>query len=180
MGVLSNETLATRRQLLQCELTNGLEHEVARNALRGFVSLQQALVDEGGNPFSDVSNCAVKSRDGLGGLEGEATNEDGETTEKRALLWRKQVVTPRDGVAQGLLPIWGVARSSRQDVQGRSWIPGDESGSQLSCCQMSHASGCQLDCEWQPIEPAADALDICDIHFIEDKIRPGRLGAHHE
>ena len=80
MGELRAGEGAVRRQLLQPVLADRFEHGVARLPARSCLLLQEARVDQRGNPLQDVD--PHRAGNGLGGLHGEATNEDGEPVEE--------------------------------------------------------------------------------------------------
>src|SRR6266567_4618622 len=59
----------------------------------------------------------------------------------------KQLITPRDGVAQGLLSCWHVPRPTCQHVQ---WLV--QAREQRLWREQLQARRCQLDGQWKPIQ----------------------------
>src|SRR5207302_3477454 len=118
----------------------------------------QPLRGQGVCSVEDLYREPVRARGGgtdrLGGVHGAAASEDGEPAEERLFGGREQVVAPRDGAAQGLLPLGQVARAASQQRQ-----PAGEAREQRLGRQEAGAGGGQLDRQRQPVELGADLSD---------------------
>src|SRR5260370_7762890 len=99
---------------------DGLQHHETRLFCFLLGLPQQTFVDEGGHSIQhrDGRRLGVhSSTDRLDGLEGAATDKDGEPPEEPLLIGVEQLIAPLDGPAQRLLPRWCVAYTTRQHRQ---------------------------------------------------------------
>src|SRR5260221_5910708 len=99
---------------------DGLQHYETRLFCFLLCLPQQTFVDEGGHSIQDRDGSRLgvhSSTDRLDGLEGAATDKDGEPPEEPLLIGVEQLIAPLDGPAQRLLPRWCVAYTTRQHRQ---------------------------------------------------------------
>jgi hypothetical protein len=78
--------------------------------------------------------------------------------EKRLCVWVEQVVTPGDGVAQGLLASGQIARSA-----GKEWQPLVEPRQQRLGGEDADARRRQLQRQRQPVQARADLSNCCRV-----------------
>ena len=142
-------------QPLESKLTDRLEHRQPRRSIGRILSPHQAVVYERRaflEPVTGVVWSCIEQHGGI--VQAAAANEDGKASEHRLLTRFEQVVAPRDGMTQALVPDGPIAAVCLQQVeptiQPRQHGPWRE---QLD------AGGCQLDRQRQPIEPCADLDD---------------------
>ena len=159
MGELRAGEGTVRRQLLQPVLADRFEHGVARLPARACLLLQEARVDQRGNPLQDVD--PHRAGNGLGGLHGEATNEDGERVEEDLLRCGEQAIAPGDGIAHRLLPSGQVTPATGEQRQPRLQP-------RQQRCRREHLDpgGSQFDGERQAIQAvqiAATAAALSDV-----------------
>ena len=131
-------------------LADRLEH---REALA--VGAYEALVDEGADRLD------VGAAHGLDRLECAAPGEDGHPEKERLLCLSEQVEAPADRVAQGAMPVGGVAGAGGEQLQ---WVlePGEDPG------RGEHFHSCrrQLDCERQAVEVVADLRTRGEVYLV--------------
>ncbi len=105
MRLPCNLFLSTTGKRLQPVFTNGFQHQQVRFLTLLLGLLQQAFVDERGHAIQDMG-CAVgeDAAHGFDRVQRVTAHEDGEALEETLLCHVQQIVAPRDGVAQRLLP----------------------------------------------------------------------------
>jgi hypothetical protein len=99
--------LAQSFELFGREFANRLEQEVARTA-RSRAAKDEVVIDEGG----EAIECGVA--DGLCGVEGAASGEDGQPRELAAFGCLEEVEAPLERCPQCSLPGWQVVRPAAQ------------------------------------------------------------------
>src|SRR5829696_7283331 len=82
VGIARGHQLA-RRQSLQPELANGLQHQETRLPARTVLLAQQAAGDEGGDALQYIDPTARQRRSGF---QGASAHKDGQTTKEELLL----------------------------------------------------------------------------------------------
>ena len=123
MLAVNDLALISRIQAIARVLADGLQHGVTRFVAGGGALLEQTVIDEGGDPFHHVKwgmrlataggvRCAKADR--FGGVQGEASDEDGETAEERLLAIVEQVIAPPNRVPHGLLAQGQVTRAATE------------------------------------------------------------------
>jgi hypothetical protein len=115
MGVTDCVRLAAFLQLLGGVGPDGLEHVKPTLARRGFAS-DQAAVQQPGVHVQGLGIVHLPDRGGPS--QRPAPREDGEPAEQHLLGGRQQVVAPRDGPPQRLMPLGDVPRASGKDREG--------------------------------------------------------------
>ena len=107
MPIAQVHAFADRRQELRGELTDRLQHPIARPELR-LALTKQTLVEK------RLERVRVGAGDLLRGVVARATREDGEASEELLLALAQKVVRPLDRPSQGLLARIGVALALEQ------------------------------------------------------------------
>ena len=137
-------------QIFSGELADRLQHPVARLRLVAPVlEHDERAVGQRRQQFE-----AGGRADGERRLDVEATGENRELTEKRALGVEQQLVTPVEGGGEGRLPLRCRTRSAGQQREVVLQTLGD-----VSRVEGAHTRCRQLDGEWQAVQPAADGAD---------------------
>lgn len=110
------------------------------------------MFDERRHPAQQVGLFVAEQ--GSERLQREATHEDRDLREEQAGSLVEEVVTPVEGRAKRLLALGQIPRPFDEEVERTAEQLLDLGGS-----QQPHASGGQLDGEWQAVNPAADLGD---------------------
>src|SRR5215471_1677639 len=165
--------LSTRGELLQSKLADRLQHHEAGFFTLLSCLLEQILVNEGGHFVHYQWHCApMYSTDRFCCRKRAATDEDREQTEEPLFICSEQIMTPLDGIAQGLLPggyITYTADEQRQTLpqtrQERLWW------------EQPDARRRQFDGQWEPIQAHADfcherRVGVCHLELRGDRLRP--------
>ena len=141
--------LAARRQPLQPELADRLQHPVARLLrLRAADLLHDALLDQRRDAVERIEPAVAHAGDRFGPRQVEAADEDGQAAKERLLGRVEQVVAPGDGVAHRPQPVRQVAGAAGQQRQGPL-----QPRQQRRRRQDGDAGGRQLDRQRQPVQP---------------------------
>src|SRR5260370_27625937 len=118
MSPLCEYHLSALVKTLQSVLTNSLKHGEGRFLPLLLAMQQEALIEQSPHDvqrryspwFCLIAQFAYSPRL----LQSESTDEDREAAEEPLFLGRKQIIAPRDGVAQRLLTCWYILCSARQ------------------------------------------------------------------
>ena len=156
--------LGGRGELLQPELPDRFQQGVAGAGVSGRVGEEQALVEQGGDPFQDVSSVVPSHR--RGGFQGEASGEDRQRAKEALLLAVEEVVAPGDRRPHRAQPLRQVGRAATEQRQAAV-----EPGQQRLRREERQARRRQLDGQGQAIDPAHDAGDGDGILRAQVKIR---------
>ncbi len=104
---------AALSQGFQSILADRLQHDEEWLPFLPLSLLQQVLVQERGDFIQGPFRSPIKpSADGLDCFQGAATDEDRDLPEEALFLGAQEIIAPGDGVAQGLLPGWGILCST--------------------------------------------------------------------
>lgn len=112
------DTVASRstvRQLLECELADGLEKHEPWLPMGRLLPADEALIGEGGHGVERVQPELTWLSHRVEGIERPATDEDAQARQYVALLRRQQRVAPVDRLAQRLLAGRQVAGATAQE-----------------------------------------------------------------
>ena len=145
LGVGSAQGERLRRPLepLDRVLTDRLQHPVAPTR-----EAEKALVDE------RLERVEVRATHVLRRAERAPAGEDRESCEELLLALVKEVVGPLDRRAERLLTCFGVP-AALQKIE-----PLREAVEELPRREDARARGCELDGEWEIVEPAAELGDF--------------------
>src|SRR5579875_734107 len=115
MCTLDLPFLSSLTQALPPIFANGLQH--LQTWLLPFLPLlrEQVLVQQRGDPIQHVSWLAVIQhlRESFHRPWIAAADEDREPPKEPLLLFIEQIITPLNGVTQGLLPLWQILCPTR-------------------------------------------------------------------
>ena len=152
MRALDVLEVARLAELLERELSDDLEHPVARDTATEGRSGQQAVIDQRGEHARGSLNC--DPRDGRERVGAEAAQERSHPCEHPAPLRIEQLIAPRDHPAHRTLPLGCVDRPIREECERTL-----ESVQHLRERERLHSGRGELDRERQVIEPIADRGD---------------------
>ena len=145
--------LPTRRQLLQSILPHRLQHHEARLTPPTLCLAHQAVLAQ---PLyaAKYIELAIRVGDRFRRLQGAAPDEDGQAAEQPLLVGIKEVVAPRDRIAERAVPGWGITGAAGQQRQSLL-----QPRQQRLWGEQPHPGRRQLDGQRQPIQAPADLGD---------------------
>src|SRR3989442_1559990 len=144
--------LSRIRQSFQGVLPDRLEHQQTRLICTSVALLQQAFVEQGCNQvYSGRREIRSLATDRFRSLQRAASNKDGQAPETPLLLDSQEIITPTDGVTQGVLTGGSILPASRQHSK-----PVGEAPEQCLGRQQFAPRRCQLQGQGQPVQPDAD------------------------
>src|SRR2546428_6324982 len=105
MGLLCRLQLPRIRKFFQSVLPDRFEHQQTWLLSTPVTLLQQALVKQGGDQIHGGKRERRSSAtDRFRRLQRPAAHKDGQAPETALLLGTQEIITPADGVTQGVLP----------------------------------------------------------------------------
>src|SRR6266699_458384 len=169
--------LSRIRKHFQGVLPDRLEHQQTWLISSSVALLQQAFVKQGCNQVHGgkrvIRSCDVLDKSALydrfGRLKCTASHKDGQAPETALLLGIEEIITPTDGVTQGVLPGGSILPSTRQHSK-----PVVETPQQGLGRQQFAPRRCQLQGQGQPVQSDTDLGDCCRVILRKDK-----SGLHH-
>ena len=163
--------LAGTLELASRELAHRLEHAEARLG-RGVVHLHERLIHEVLEQVEHLRRReSLVGYDGLGGIEGERTREDGETPQEQLLGLGEQRVTPRDRSFDRL-----VARQHHRVAAGEHPDRVAEPVEDLRRREDATARRRKLDGQRYPVEPSADLGHVGRVVVVQAEVLPALDG----
>src|SRR5437667_2468546 len=177
MSLLYRLHLSRIRKHFQGVLPDRLEHQQTWLISSLVALLQQAVVKQGCNQVYSgkrvIRSCDVLDKSALydrfGRLKCTASHKDGQAPETALLLGTQEIITPADGVTQGVLPGGSILPSPRQHGKPMGKPPEQGLGRQQFA-----ARRCQLQGQGQPIPLDADPGYCSRVVLRKDK-----SGLHH-
>jgi len=143
--------LSVRVKLLERELTDRIQHAVTRRCLVQRLDEHDAGRDQGADCLERIKAVRITFEEGFDRFERESADEYPEPPEQALLGRSQQVIAPGDRRPQGLLPGGQVPRAAGQQRQ-----PALEPCQQGRGRKHGQASACELDCQRQAVQAAAD------------------------
>src|SRR6266566_940968 len=89
--------LAGLLELVMSKFADRLQHRESRLALARYSDPHQRLIPKGGKAFKRVERRTVQMGNRFCRFKGPAPAEDGDLREQTPLIFRQEVVAPRDG-----------------------------------------------------------------------------------
>ncbi|MGO9083581.1 MAG: hypothetical protein ACLQDY_31915 [Streptosporangiaceae bacterium] len=155
-------------QLVEGVLPDRLEHAHPWLAVGSFSDGDQADVQQPGGQLQRIGpgRPPALRGDGCQRIEVAAAGEHPHPAEHSGKLSVQQLVAPRDGVPEGLLP-GRAPRSTRIKAQT---VP--EPGQQRPGCQQPGPGCGQLDRQRQPVQAPADRCHVRGVRLGDREVRP--------
>src|SRR2546421_4532874 len=166
MRLLDQLQFSRIRQGFQGVLPDRFEHQQTWLISPSVALLQQALVQQGGDQvysgMREIRSCAT---DSLRSFKRKAPHKDGQAPETPLLLGIQEIITPVDGITQGLLPGGSILPSTRQHGKPMVQPPQQGLGRQQFTPRRSQLQG-----QGQPVQLDADLGESSRVVLRECKI----------
>ena len=158
---------SARGQTLARIFPNCLQHSEAGFIVWLFDALYQILIDERRKSFEQIdAEIETGIADCFGSIKRATADEDGKPPKQFLLRFIEEVVTPIDGVAQSLLALGKIERTSRQQLQ-----PISEAIENGSWREDPGSCSCQFNGQRKPIHPCADVPNRSLVFRRNGKVR---------
>src|ERR1700688_1832809 len=122
-----------------------------------------------------VASAGIIRNDKIGSSQGKMPGKDRDAAQHHLLGLGEQVIAPIERGTHGLL-----SRQSRTSATGEHTQAIIETSREASNAKAIDASRCELDSEWNPIEPAANVGDDWGLLVGKHKLSKGRSRAFDE